>query len=271
MTENGRKIREQILALLASPNYRPLDKNGLAKTLGRKSGVRMGLNQALRELERAGEIARIRKNRYVLPAEADLVAGKLSIHQAGYGFLTPEKPGEPDIFIAAEDAGTAMHGDRVVARISQDAPYGRIRGRREGRVIRILERAHDTIVGTLQHSRNFYYVVPDDPRLVHNVYVRPDKDRRSQTAAPVPRIGDKVVVRLDSWESRHVNPEGQIIEVLGPASAPGVDLLSIVRSYHLPTEFPKAVIDEADQIPQTIDDDMLEGRDDLRKKFIVTI
>jgi ribonuclease R len=268
MASNGRKIQEQILALLGRKDYRPLDKNGLAKTLGRKSGVRMGLNQALRELERAGEIARIRKNRYVLPAEADLVAGKVSIHQAGYGFLTPEKPGESDIFIAAENTGTAMHGDRVVARISQDAPYGRIRGRREGRVIRILERAHDTIVGTLQHSRNFYYVVPDDPRLVHDVYVRPARDRRSQTAATV---GDKVVVRLEAWESRHVNPEGEIIEVLGPASAPGIDMLSIIRKYHLPTEFPRDVSDQADRISEKIDARQLEGREDLRKEFIVTI
>ncbi len=223
----------------------------------------MGLNQALRELERAGEIARIRKNRYVLPAEADLVAGKLSIHQAGYGFLTPEKPGEPDIFIAAENTGTAMHGDRVVARISQDAPYGRIRGRREGRVIRILERAHDTIVGTLQHSRNFYYVVPDDPRLVHDVYVSP-----KEVAATV---GDKVVVRLEAWESRHVNPEGEIIEVLGSASAPGVDMLSIIRKYHLPTEFPRDVLEQAERIPEKVDARRLEGREDLRNEFTVTI
>ena len=263
MASDGRKIQQQILALLARKDYRPLDKSGLAKTLGRKSGVRMGLNQALRELERAGEIARIRKDRYVVPAEADLVAGKLSIHQAGYGFLTPEKPGEPDIFIATENTGTAMHGDRVVVRISQDAPYGRIRGRREGRVIRILERAHDTIVGTLQHSRNFYYVVPDDPRLVHDVYVSP-----RQAAVTV---GDKVVVRLEAWESRHVNPEGEIIEVLGPALAPGVDLLSIIRKYHLPTEFPRDVLEQADRISEKIDAPQLEGREDLRKEFIVTI
>ena len=120
-----------------------------------------------------------------------------------------------------------MHGDRVVARISPpDAPYGRIKGRREGRVIRILERAHDTIVGTLQHSRNFYYVVPDDPRFVHDVYVRPGRDRQRKSAATV---GDKVVVRLEAWESRHLNPEGEIIEVLGPASAPGIDMLSVIR------------------------------------------
>jgi ribonuclease R len=269
MTPNGRKIQEQILALLRSADYRPLDKSELAKALGRKSGVRMGLNQALRDLERAGEIARIRKNRYVLPPAADLVTGKLHIHQAGYGFLISEKPGEPDIFIAAENTGTAMHGDRVVARISPDAPYGRTKGRREGRVIRILERAHDTIVGTLQHSRNFYYVVPDDPRLVHDVYVQPAGDRRvKQTAA---KVGDKVVVRLETWESRHVNPEGEIIEVLGPASAPGVDMLSIIRKYHLPTEFPRDVLQQANGISEKIDARQIDGREDLRNEFIVTI
>src|SRR5437867_899904 len=247
MVSNGRKIQEQILALLGSADYRPLDKSELARALGRKSGVRMGLNQALRDLEHAGEIARIRKNRYVLPPAADLVTGTLHIHQAGYGFLISEKPGEPDIFIAAENIGTAMHGDRVVARISRDAPYGRIKGRREGRVIRILERAHDTVVGTLQRSRNFYYVVPDDPRFVQDIYVSPDRDQRVGTSASV---GDKVVVRLDAWESRHVNPEGEIVEVIGPASAPGIDMLSIIRKYHLRAEFPKDVLDQAERISE---------------------
>src|SRR5438093_10114575 len=268
MASNGRNIQEQILALLGSADYRPLDKSELAKALGRKSGVRMGLNQALRELERAGEIARIRRNRYVLPPAADLVTGALHIHQAGYGFLISEKPGEPDIFIAAENTGTAMHGDRVVARISREAPYRRTKGRHEGRVIRILKRAHATIVGTLQHSRNFYYVIPDDPRLVHDVYVRPEQDGQAETT---PTVGDKVVVRLEAWESRHVNPEGEIIEVLGPASAPGIDMLSIVRKYHLPTEFPREVSDEAEGISEKIDARQLEGREDLRKEFIVTI
>ena len=280
MAINGRKIREQVLAVLARKDYRPLDRIDIARQLGFTAAERVVLRKTLRELERAGEIARIRKNRYVLPAEADLVAGKLSIHQAGYGFLTPEAAGQPDVFIAAENIGTAMHGDRVVVRISRDEPYARIKGRREGRVIRILERAHDTIVGTLQRSRNFYYVVPDDPRFVHDVYVRPvaavsdrrvlqnAKDRRSETAATV---GDKVVVRLDAWESRHVNPEGEIIEVLGPASMPGIDMLSIIRKYHLPAEFPKDVLDQAERIPEQIDARQLDGREDLREEFIVTI
>jgi len=189
VNQNETKIREQILALLSRKDYRPLNKIEIAKELGVSGKARVALRRTLRDIERAGEIARIRKDCYVLPAEADLVTGKLSIHPVGYGFLTSEKSGEADVFIAAENVGTAMHGDRVVARLSPEAPAGRIKGRREGRVIRILERAHDTVVGTLQRSRNFYYVVPDDPRFVHDIYVGPpagqQQDRRSDTAAAV--------------------------------------------------------------------------------------
>ena len=278
MIANGSKIREQILALLSRKDYRPLNKIEIARELGVSGSARVAVRRTLRELERAGEIARIRKDRYVLPAEADLVTGKLSVHPAGYGFVTSEKPGESDVFIAAENIGTAMHGDRVVARISPEPPAGRVKGRREGRVIRIVERAHETIVGTLQRSRNFYYVVPDDPRFVHDVYVRSDicshgpAGRRDETGRRLAAtVGDKVVVRLDPWESRHVSPEGEIIEVLGPASAPGVDVLSIIRKYHLPTEFPPDVLEQAEFIPERVDAQQIAGREDLRNQFIVTI
>ena len=271
MSTDAAQLKKEILRLLSAPKYRPLDKVELGKALGRKSGVRMDLNHTLKELERAGEIARIRKNRYVLPSEADLVTGLLHVHQAGYAFLTREKPGEQDLFIAAENTGTAMHGDRVVARITRDERYANAKGgsaRAEGRIIRILERAHDTIVGTLQQSRHFFYVVPDDPRMVHNIYVQ------MPPQAPLPRAlsrGDKVVVRLESWDSRHVNPEGEIIELLGSGDAPGVDMLSIIRKFHLPTEFPRGVVAEAEQIPEVVDPSMFEGREDLREQFIFTI
>ena len=276
MTKNGRTIREKLLALLRMPDYRPSDRNEIARALRLQGRDRVEVRKTLRELEHAGEIVRIRKNRYVLPSEADLVTGKLSIHQAGYGFLVPEKPGEQDIFIAAENTGTAMNGDRVVARISRDVPPRRAKvragqasqHRSEGRVIRILERARDTIVGTLQQTRNFYYVVPDDPRLVHDVYVQVPP--RAKLPKP-PRRDDKVVVRLEAWESRHVNPEGEIIEILGAATAPGIDMLSIIRKYDLPTEFPKSVLDEANRIPQSVEQKLIQGREDLRDQFIVTI
>lgn len=271
MIQNEHDLKTRLLALLGRKDYRPLDQTEIARELRLKNNERVPLRRMLRELERLGEIARVRKNCYILPGEADLLPGKLSIHQSGFGFLTSETPGRPDIFIAAENTGTAMNGDRVVARIIRDAAS---RGRKErnrldeGRVIRILERARDTIVGTLQQSRNFYYVVADDPRFVHNVYVQAPKDRRSQTAATV---GDKVVVRLAPWESRHVNPEGEIIEILGRSTDPGVDMLSIIRKYDLPTEFPKNVIEEAERIPTTVDPKMFKAREDLREKFIVTI
>src|ERR1051325_1946803 len=130
MPANGPKIREQVLALLARKDYRPLDKADIARELGLTGTQRNVVRKTLRELEQAGVIARIRKNQYVLPAEADLITGKLSIHQVGYGFLTPETAGQPDVFVAAENTGTAMHGDRVVVRISRDVPPRRAKDRK---------------------------------------------------------------------------------------------------------------------------------------------
>src|SRR3977135_2111367 len=271
MTKDGRKIREQILELLAAHDYRPLDQIEIARKLKLSRSERVLLRNTLHELEHSGEIARIRKNRYVLPAEAAPGTGTLSINQAGFAFLDTDKPGQTNVFVAAENIGTGMHGDRVVVRISRDKPPRRGKDRHtlpDGRVIRILERARDTIVGTLQDSKNFYYVVPDDPRFVHNVYVHVPPRTQLPHAQPP---GDKVVVRLEPWESRHVNPEGDIIEVLGPASAPGVDMLSIIRKFNLPTEFPRNVLDEVRGIPTRVEPRMLEGREDLRKQFIVTV
>ncbi len=303
-------LKARILALLRRPKYRPLDRKELTRALGLRGDDRGAVREALRELEHAGEIARIRKTRYILPAEADLVTGRLQVHQAGFAFLAREGEEGGDVFILAENTGTAMNGDRVVARITRDADYVRGRAgvsRPEGRVIRILERANETIVGTLQQTRNFFYVVPDDPRIVHDIYVqapaRPGAaayDRReSGTETPsgagtrrspvtdakqrpgfqtaptaflrAPVAGDKVVVRLEAWESRHVNPEGEIIELLGRATDPGVDMLSVIRKYQLPLLFPPEVLTEAAQISDTVTPESYEGREDLRDKFIVTI
>ncbi|HEY2104012.1 MAG TPA: ribonuclease R [Chthoniobacterales bacterium] len=261
------ELRGQILQLIRDPKYRPLDKTEIADALGYNASRRSEIRPLLRELEQEGEIARIRKNRFVLPDTADLVTGTLTVHEAGYAFLTNEKAGQADLFIAAENTGTAMHGDRVVARINRPAELSRARRpRAEGRIIRILARAHHEIVGTLQHTRNFFYVVPDDPRLVHNIYVQ-----RAPLNGRVPNPADKVVVQLEQWESRHVNPEGKIVEILGPRTAPGVDIISIIRKYHLPVAFPREVLEEAERISEQISPEMRAGREDLRSQFILTI
>src|SRR5581483_4609138 len=222
--KNKPELNQQVLDLLGSAKYQPLDKVGISKKLGVSSDARVDLRKALHELEQDGAIARIRKDRYVIPEAADLCTGVLQMHQSGSAHVLCEKGGR-DLYIAAENTWTALNGDCVVARVMHEGAAQRERQmKREGRVIRILKRAHDTVVGTLQQTKKFFYVIPDDPRFVHNIYVRAGE---TQLARP-PRVGDKVVVKLDEWKSRHVNPEGEIIELLGPASAPGVDMLSII-------------------------------------------
>ena len=268
------EMRQKILNLLGSPNYRPLRRHELAKSLRLKDeDERVDYRRSLTDLLRKGEVVRVRKSRFVLPAEADLVVGKLDMNERGFGFVIPEpdeegKPGAPaDIFVGADDLGVAMHRDRVLVRLRR----GTVRRDRrakpateklEGRIIRILERANETLVGTLQKTKYFFYIVPDEPRIIHDIYVK---------ATPKARIGDKVVVKLLPWESRHVNPEGEIVEVLGAGDAPGVDMLSIIRKFRLPQTFPADVLREVDRLPEEPTAADREGRLDMRDAFVVTI
>jgi ribonuclease R len=273
MVSRQKKSHEQrLLELLGSPRYQPLNKIELAKELQIPLKERSKFRRLLSDLETGGKITRIRKDRFVLPQEADLMVGVLQVNPDGFGYLLNESgDGLGDLYISAENQGTAMHKDRVVARISRDRVLpersGRRRANREGRVIKILVRANQTIVGTLQRSKNFYYVVPDEPALVHDIYVTVQAGQLPRT----PEVNDKVVVRMDVWEHRHLNPEGSIIEVLGPAQQPGVAILSIIRKHDLPVAFPDAVLREADEIPLNIPERELHAREDLRNLPVFTI
>lgn len=258
-------------AILAAVRTQPLDKVELSKRLGLPPEQRRKLRDLLDSMEQTGDIARVRKDRYVIPQEADLFTGTIQFHPSGAAHVLNEERGGADLYISAENTYTAMHGDRVVARINADRPSGdggrrgAAPGRREGRVIRILTRANETIVGTLQKSKNFFYVVADDPRFVNNLYVP------APPAELGARPGDKIVAKLDSWPSRHVNPEGHVIEVLGAAGAPGVDMLSIIRKYRLPEAFPVEVVREAEEIEPEVPAKEAARRLDLRARSIITI
>ena len=260
-------LRDRILKLMREPRYQPLDKVELTRKLGLSSDDRSQLRTLLRTLEQDGVIALIRKDRYVLPQEANLCTGILRVSRGGNARL--DCGTEPHIFVSSENAGVAMNGDRVVARLVHEGRQQRTdpQVRPSAQVIRILERANETIVGTLESSKRFTYVVPDDSRIPHNIYVLPDRDGAPQT----PTLGDKVVVRLEEWTSPEANPEGRIIEVLGRADAPGVDMLSIIRRNYLPTEFPEAVLAEAARVPETVDPREATEREDLRGQLIITI
>ncbi len=257
----------RVLDLLGQPSYEPADRASIARQLGVRGGAANRLYEVIAALERAGRIARVRRERYVLPRDANLLSGVIHLHPKGFGHLLSEEEGVPDLFIAPANTGTAMHGDRVLVREIPAAirkRHGRFEDdRSEGEVVRIITRARETIVGTLQRSKRFFYVVPDDPRLPQNIYVAGDMAGAA--------VGDKVVVRLAEWKSRHVNPEGEVIETLGAADAPGVDILSILRKYNLPTEFPEAVTSAAQRAPSHVAPEEIEGRDDWRDRFVITI
>jgi ribonuclease R len=129
-----------------------------------------------------------------------------------------------------------------------------------------LERTRTQLVGTLQRGRQFLYIIPDDPRITHDIYVTPPRD----TGRPA-QVGDKVVVDLREWKSRHTNPEGEIVEVLGPPDAEGVDMLSVIRQYKLALHFPKRVLQEAQSVGQEVKPVERAGRTDCRSHQVVTI
>ena len=239
----------------------------LLRALGLAPNQQQELQRVLAGLERSGEIARIKGSRYVRPLDADLVPGRIRMNRQGRGFLEADDPKLPEIMVPEHATSTAFNGDRVLVRrdvIPQSRP-GR-KGEVTGKVIRILERARTQLVGTLQRGRQFLYVVPDDPRIPHDIYVPPARD-----VGRTPNIGDKVVVDLRDWPSRHANPEGEIVEVLGPPDEEGVDMLSVLRHYNLPLHFPKRVLHEARAVGTEVSAQDLTGRVDCRRHQVITI
>ena len=265
-------LREDILRLLGRPDYQPLDKVGISKALHLPAEDRRHVREALQALETEGAIVSVRKNYYVLPFTADLITGTVIVFPNGNARLVDEAGKLPELKVSASNLGVAMHRDRVVARFVKELTGGSRRDEdasapQEAKVIRILERANKTVVGTLQQTKGFFHVVPDDPRLQHDIYLR-DGGGEAEVRA---KIGDKVVVRMDPWESVQVSPEGEIIERLGPASAPGIDMLSIIRKHHLPLEFPQATEAEASAVPETLREADWLGREDYRAQPVITI
>jgi ribonuclease R len=261
-------MEEQILRLLGRQDYAPATMPELLRHLRLPPTRQQELQRILHGLELSGRIARTKANRYIQSREADLIPGRIRINRQGKGFLQPDDLGLKEIMIPGNATSTALHEDRVLVR--RDVKPKGLRPERleqeTGAVIRILERKRTQLVGTLQQGREFQYVIPDDPRMPHDIYVPPPRD----VGRPA-RIGDKVVVELREWESRRTNPEGEIVEVLGSPDEEGVDMLSVLRQYNLPLHFPKNVLQEARAIGTSVQPRELAGREDCRRHAVVTI
>jgi len=215
----------------------------------------------LNALENEGEIIRTRNNRYGIPERMNLLKGRLQAHAKGFGFLLPEDKTLPDVYIHANDMHGAMNGDTILVRITSKGAAG---GRIEGEVVRVVTRANTQIVGLFQNKESFGFVIPDDKRIFRDIFI-------PREAFHGAADGDKVVVRLVSYPEGRAAAQGEVIEVLGHKDDPGVDILSIIRKYQLPEAFPEEVMREAEGVPDTIREEDLQGRRDLRHKRIVTI
>ncbi len=259
-------MEQRILNLLAQKDYVPLSAENLQRHLRVPPDREPEFTRALRKLERDGAIALIKASRYVRTTDADLIPGRIRMNRAGKGFLQPDDSSLKEIAIAESATGTALHEDRVLVRRAPRGKYFREGDQETGTVVRILERTRTQIVGTLQQGRASLHVIPDDPRIPHDILVPPAHD----VGRPA-RIGDKVVVELREWEWRNSNPEGEIVEVLGAPDEEGVDMLSVLRQYNLPLHFPKAVLAEAHAIGSVVHEKDLAGRLDCRAHNVVTI
>ncbi len=255
--------KDEIISYMQVNTYKPLSAEDLLSKLEIDDVKRFLEN--LKELEHEGRIVLTRKQRYGITERMGLFVGRIDFHPRGFGFLIPDRsPGYyqgGDVFIAGKDLSGAMHNDKVIARLFS---HKTIKGKPEGEVIRILKRHNQELVGTLEKSKDFGFVVPDDIRIGQDVFIAGGDLANANS-------GDKVVVKITRWPEARRNPEGRIIEVLGRENDPGVDILSIVRKHGFSEGFPLSALKEAKRVAACPIEDDMEQRVDLRDLPLITI
>ncbi len=250
--------KKNLEELFRDPAYRPMKVKELAILLDIPKSRREELREVLDALVAEGKAGVSKKGKYGKP-EAFSIVGLFSGTAKGFGFVTVEG-WEEDVFIPPDRTGGALHGDRVQI-VTEDGKKGR---RTEGTVVRVLERANREIVGYYQKSKNFGFVIPDNQKISCDVFIPQGKDMGAVT-------GHKVVAAITDYGDGSKKPEGRIVEILGHINDPGVDILSVVRAYGLPEEFPEDVMAQAGRIPDTVPEKDKAGRLDLRNVQMVTI
>ncbi|MBS5467966.1 MAG: ribonuclease R [Lacrimispora saccharolytica] len=248
-----------LVSLMNETAYVPMKLKELAILLNVPREQREELKAVLNALLSEGKISISKKGKFG-KAEAFALTGTFSGHPRGFGFVTAEGQ-EEDIFIPADRTNGALHGDRVQIVIDAEE-----KGRRaEGTVVKILEHANETLIGTYEKSRGYGFVIPDNQKIAKDIFIPQGCDQGAVS-------GHKVMVKIkDFGEKKGRKPEGVITEILGHINDPGVDILSVVRAYGLPEEFPRAVMEEIKSIPEKADSSDIGGRKDLRGVLTVTI
>ena len=255
---------DQILALMRERVHHPAAIRELLQLLKVPREERASFKRHINALVGSGELIQIRGHRFGLPEKMDLYVGRLQSHPSGYGFVIPESrelEGGGDIYISGPLMNDAMHGDRVVARIERIKEGGRV----EGRIIRILDRAHTWVVGRYDRDEEgMGHVTPFDRRLLLDIFVPPGQEGG---AAP----GDMVTVELTRWPTPTRAAAGRVAEVLGDIDAPGVDTEVIIRKFSIPDAHSADAVAEAVRLGATVSERDVRGRSDFRHLLTVTI
>lgn len=255
-----KKRKKMIYEFMCSDLYVPMKIKELAVLLDVPREERPDLEQVLAELLAEGKIELSKRGKY-FKSEEKVLSGTFIGNVRGFGFVTIEEETE-DIFIPESGINGAMHGDVVqIALTPGKAEKGK---RKEGTVVKILERGTTHVVGTFQKSKNFGFVVPDNMKLGQDIFIPAE---HSMGAVD----GHKVVVELTDYGNEKKKPEGKVVEIIGHINDPGTDIMSIVKGYDLPVEFPEKVLKQAQNVGKPVSVADMAGRMDVRDWQMVTI
>lgn len=279
-------LRNTILKLLRAPDYTPMRADKIIAVLRLKAEAAKQARKLIQKMLENGELSILKKERISLSKKDDHVSGQILFRQNGAAVIIADsdskKKGAKGHPVAAEDTATAMHGDKVLAeRVRERSHHASNRnprrrraapveaqGKSALRVLRVIERARETVVGNFKKVRQHHFVIPDDPRIVQDILVPPPAQ---SDLKPAPNPGDKVVVKLSEWKQRHLNPEGEIIRVLGRTHEPNAEFQGILHKYSLDPKFPTAVERNTKALPDTVAEEDQIGRMDCRNLFTFTI
>ena len=260
--ENPLPSREFVLVTLTERGV-PLSFDELADLLDVKAQEFDAFSRRLGAMGREGQIMQNRRGDYLIPDKADLIRGRVEGHPDGYGFLVPDEEG-PDLFLGPKEMDKALHGDRVMARIVGTDR----RGRPEGKIVEVLERANHRLVGRVHNEHGVLFVVAENRRISQDILIAPGGKLKAVA-------GQVVVVEIIEQPSRQAQPIGKVVEILGNYADPGMEIEIALRKHELPFEFSRDGLAEAKKLPDAVrkSDWKWEGgvREDLRSLPLVTI
>ena len=255
--------REYILQTLAEQGV-PVAFERLCELLDVKDFEHDDFQRRLGAMARDAQLLQNRRGDWLIPDKADLIRGRVEGHPDGFGFLVPDEGGA-DLFLSTKEMDKVLHGDRAIARvIGMDR-----KGRPEGKIVEVTERANRKVVGRAYEEHGVWYLIAENRRLSQDILLSPPA--KGDKKALKPRSGQVVVAEIVEQPSKQSQPIGRVVEILGNYADPGMEIEIALRKHDLPFEFPKAALEETSKLPDEVRKGDWKGRENLTELPLVTI